>query len=127
MDSFLYTLPEPPYFLLVAGLLAGVTSGLAFQATLKQAVQEWYKNRSTRTLANLQGTQLFIPFLGVTAGICIFLASGLEIFGFPAALTYVVALPMTLLTCGLIWYQLGRILVQLERGGSQALDLDYFN
>jgi hypothetical protein len=38
-----YNFPEPPYFLLIAGLFAGITSGAAFEATLKQKVQEWSK------------------------------------------------------------------------------------
>lgn len=123
----MYYFPEPPYFLLLAGLLISLASGLAFQAVLKQAVQEWAKNRSTRTLANLQGTQLAIPFLGIAAGICVFLASGMEFFGFSAKLSYVLSLPLTIFTSWLVWYQLGKILIQLEQGGSQALDLDSFN
>lgn len=120
----MYYFPEPPYFLLLAGLLAGVTSGLAFEATLKQSVKEWSKNRSTRILANLQGSQLLLPFLGMAGGVCIFLASGLEIFGFPKLLTYAIALPLTVATAWLVWSQLGKLLIQLERGGSKALDLD---
>ena len=69
----MYYFPEPPYFLMSAGLLAGMASGVAFEATLKQAVQQWSKNRSTRTLANLQGLQLVIPFLGMAGrNLCIF-------------------------------------------------------
>ncbi len=124
MEYFEYSFPEPPYFLLVAGLLASIASGLAFSATLQQAVKEWSKSRSTRTLATLQGSQLLIPFLGISIGVCVFLASGLEIFGLPAKFTYGVSLPMTLLIGGLIWYQLGQLLVELERGGSKAIDLD---
>jgi hypothetical protein len=115
---------DPPYFLLSAGLFAGIASGLAFEATLKQAVYEWSKNRSTMTIANLREERLALPFLGMSGGICAFLASGLEIFGFPKSLSYGVAIPLTLLTAGLVWWQLGKILVQLEQGGSQALDLD---
>ena len=70
----MYYFSEPPYFLLVAGLLAGLACGSAFDTTLKQLVREWAKNRSTRTLMNLQGAQLFVPFLGISAGICVFLA-----------------------------------------------------
>lgn len=117
---------DPPYFLLLMGLLAALTSGLAFEATLKQSVQSWAKNRSTRTLANLRGVQLSLPFVGMCCGICPFLGSGMEIFGFPPKLSYAIAMPLTVLTALLVWYQLGRILVQLERGGSKALDLDSF-
>lgn len=122
----MYNFPEPPYFLLVAGLLAGIISGSAFEATLKQNVQEWSKNRSTRTLAQMKGFQLLVPFLGIAAGICVFLASGLEIFGFPSWLSYSVSLPLTLFIGVLIWSQLAKLLGQLERGGSKALDLDAF-
>ncbi|HEY9619122.1 MAG TPA: hypothetical protein V6C78_02075 [Crinalium sp.] len=119
-----YYYPDPPYVLLVLGLLIALTSGLAFNATLKQAVQDWSKNRSTRTLAALKGPQLLIPFLGISAGICFFLSSGMEIFGIPGKFSYMLAVPLTLLTALLVWFQLGRVLIQLERGGSQALDLD---
>jgi hypothetical protein len=118
--------PEPPYFLLLFGLFAGMTSGAAFEASLKQKVKEWSKNRSTRTLAQMRGIQLLLPFLGIAAGICVFLAAGLEIFGFPTWLSYSVSLPLTLLIAVLVWSQLGNLLAQLERGGSKALDLDAF-
>ncbi|GAB4427903.1 MAG: hypothetical protein OHK0035_05570 [Cyanobacteria bacterium J069] len=122
-----YYYSSAPYFLFVAGLLAGLASGSAFSATLKQQVNEWDKNRSTRTLANLQGPQLSVPFLGISAGICVFLGAGLEIFGFPTKLAYAVAIPLTILTALLVWTQLARLLAELERGGSKALDLDSFS
>ncbi|MEW6491432.1 MAG: hypothetical protein AB1589_02615 [Cyanobacteriota bacterium] len=122
----MYYFPEPPYFLLIFGLFAGITSGAAFEATLKQKVQEWNKNRSTRTLAQMKGFQLLTPFLGIVFGISLFLSAGLEIFGFPALLSYSIALPLTLFIGFLVWSQLGKLLLQLERGGSKALDLDTF-
>lgn len=120
----MFGFPEPPYFFLLAGLLTGITSGLAFEASLKQLVQEWSRTRSTRTLAYLQGIQLQLPFLGICIGICIFLASGLEVFGFPTSLSYGVAIILTLFIGLLVWSQLSKLLVQLERGGSRAIDLD---
>ncbi|WP_206603058.1 hypothetical protein [Leptolyngbya ohadii] len=117
---------EPPYFLLVAGLLIGVACGASFEAVLKQSVQAWAKNRSTRNLANLQGRALFIPFLGICIGICLFLGSGMTIFGFPLSLAFGIAFPLTLLIGALVWWQLGKILMQLQQGGSKALDLDVY-
>lgn len=117
---------NPPYFLLVAGLIVSLTSGLAFEGTLKQAVQDWVRNRSTRTLATLQGPALMLPFIGICIGVCVFLASGIEIFGFPRMIAYGLSFVLTILTAALVWYQLGIILIQLERGGSKALDLDSF-
>lgn len=118
------TFPEPPYLLLVVGLLVSLASGKAFEVTLKQSVQEWSKTHSTRILSNLQGMQLLVPFLGISGGICIFLTSGLIIFGFPTWLSSIVSAVLTIATGLLIWFQLGKLLLMLEQGGSQALDLD---
>jgi hypothetical protein len=115
---------EPPYLLLVVGLLASLASGKAFEVTLKQSVQEWSKTHSTRILSSLQGLQLLVPFLGISGGICVFLASGLIIFGFPTSLSYILSAVLTIATSLLIWLQLGKLLLMLEQGGSQALDLD---
>lgn len=123
----MYFLPEPPYFWLVFGLLAGSTSGLAFEATLKQLVGEWAKTRSSRTLAYLRGIQLQLPFLGICLGVCIFLASGVQIFGFPASLSYLISITLTVFIGWLVWSQLGKLLTQLERGGSKAIDLDSYS
>jgi hypothetical protein len=126
-ESFVYYyFADPPYFLLIASLLAGIASGTAFEATLKQLVTEWSKSRSTSTLMKLRGTQLQVPFLGMAGGICVFLASGLGIFGFPIKLSYALSLSLTLFIGWLVWSQLGKVLTQLEQGGSQALDLDSF-
>lgn len=118
--------PDPPYFLFLAGFLAAIASGSAFSRTLQDAVKDWAANRSTRTLANLRGIQLKVPYLGICLGICLFLGSGLEIFGFPTQLAYAVGTPLTLFTAGLVWWQLGRNLNMLQEGGSRALDLDAF-
>lgn len=120
------TFSEPPYLLLVAGLLASLASGTAFEVTLRQSVREWSQTRSTRILSNLQGTQLLVPFLGISGGSCVFLASGLIIFGLPTGLSYILSSVLTIATALLIWFQLGRLLLMLEQGGSQALDLDSF-
>jgi len=117
---------SPPIILLVAGLLASLTSGLAFDATLRMSIREWSKNKSTRTLAQARGLSLLLPFLGICGGVSFFLASGLQIFGFPSMLALAIALPLTLLIGGLVWFQLGQVLRQIEQGGSAALDLDSF-
>lgn len=115
---------EPPYFVLVAGLLVSLTCGSAFAATLKQIVQKWSSNRASK-ISNLQiGGALLVPFLGICAGVCLFLSSGLEIFGFPGWLSYAVAIPLTLLLGLLIWLQLGSMLNLVERKGFQELDID---
>lgn len=122
----MYFYYEPPYFLLVAGLVASLLSGIAFEAVLKENVRDWSKNRSTRNLANLQGFQLFLPFVGMTLGICFFLGSGIQIFGFSGKIAYMLSVPLTLFVAWLVWTQLGKTLIQIEQGGSKALDLDSY-
>jgi hypothetical protein len=118
---------EPPYFLLIAGLLAGLASGKAFEVTLKQLVNQWSKTRSTRILNQLQGMQLLLPFVGISGGVCVFLASGLEIYGFPTWLSYIISSILTVGTAGLIWFQLNSLLLLLAQGGSRAIDIDAWN
>jgi len=120
----MYNLPEPPYFLIVIGLFVSLTSGAAFEAILKQKVQEWSKNRSKGQLVEMQRVQLALPFLGMAVGICLFLDGGLEAFFLPTWLSYSLSISLTLLIGLLIWYQLSKLLGQLEQGGSKALDLD---
>ncbi|MGB8699576.1 MAG: hypothetical protein WCD18_09190, partial [Thermosynechococcaceae cyanobacterium] len=62
---------DPPYVLLITGLLAGLACGRAFEVTLRSAVQEWSQSHSTRVLQQLQGMSLFLPFLGVCIGTCV--------------------------------------------------------
>lgn len=116
--------PEPPYFLLVIGILIALTCGTAFSATLKQIVQKWSSDRATNVKAQLPTGQLLIPFIGISAGVCIFLSSGLEIFGFIGWLSYAVAVPLTLMIGFLVWYQLGSMFALVEQKGFQSLDLD---
>lgn len=115
---------DPPYFLVIASLLAGVTSGVAFKATLEQLVRQWSRDRSINLTEEINRLELLLPFFGIAIGICVFLASGLQIFTFPVDLSYIFSVPLTILTSGLVWWQLGKLLEQLMRGGSAALDLD---
>jgi hypothetical protein len=118
-----YFYADPPYLLLVMGLLAALTSGSAFNALLKQAVQSWQTQHSTRTLADVR-QQLRLPIVGIVGGMTSFLAAGLDIFGFPWVWSLVVAVGLTVMTTLLIWTQLNRLLVELERGNGAVLFLD---
>ncbi|AHJ30141.1 hypothetical protein PN465_19420 [Nodularia spumigena CS-584] len=123
----MYYYPEqPPYFLLTIGFFIALTSGLALSGTLKVIVQQWPKDsgEDTKSPSPSSLKQLFVPFLGITGGVSLFLSSGLEIFGFPSLLALGVGLPVSLLTCLLVWLQLGSLLTFAKRQGMQALDLD---
>ena len=120
----MYYQPTPPYFLLGAGLFIAITSGLAFSAVLKGAVDDWYKKRSTRSISKLQGLDLQLPFLGICMGSCVFLASGMSIFGFTGKIAYLMAAPLIFLSAGLVWSQLKNNLALLESGNPRAFELD---
>ena len=115
---------DPPYFLLFAGLFVALTSGAAFSATLKQIVKKWSDARAVNQVAKLPTRQLIFPFLGISAGVCMFLCSGLEIFGFTNILAYAVGVPITLLVSLLVWFQLNSMLALAEREGHQAFNID---
>lgn len=116
-----YFLPQPPYFLVLAGLFISITCGLAFQATLRQKAQDWFNAPKNE---EINQSVLGFPFLGMCLGICVFLASGFEIFLLNPWAAYAIAFPMTIFIGSLIWLQLGQVLQELQRGGSKALDLD---
>lgn len=90
---------QPPYFLLLVGFLTALTSGLALSGTLKVIVQNWPSERAENTKPRSSLKQLLVPFIGITGGTCLFLSSGLEIFGFPSTLALGVGLPISLFTC----------------------------
>ncbi|MBE9052449.1 hypothetical protein IQ243_18870 [Nostocales cyanobacterium LEGE 11386] len=115
---------QPPSLLLIIGLLIALTSGFALSGTLKVIVQQWQKNSTEDSKSPSSLRQLFVPFLGITGGVCLFLCSGLEIFGFPSFLALAVGLPISFLTCLLVWLQLGSMLTFAQRQGMQSLDLD---
>lgn len=117
---------DPPYFLFAVSLLAGISCGRAFEMNLRELVGLWANTKTTAVMLELRGLQLQLPYLGMGISICIFLACGLEIFGFPSSLAYSVAVPLTLGSAYFVWRQLGKLLVELERGGSAAMDLDMF-
>ncbi|MGD1912436.1 MAG: hypothetical protein ACFB2X_16770, partial [Rivularia sp. (in: cyanobacteria)] len=74
---------QPPYLLLIIGFLIAITSGAALSGTLKMIATKWQKNGVTSAAGRFSNKQLVVPFVGITAGIALFLCSGLAIFGFP--------------------------------------------
>ncbi len=121
----MYYFPQdPPYFILFAGLFAGLSCGMAFNGTLRQNVKAWSVDRANIRLSKSDNSTLGLPFLGICLGIVFFLSSGLEIFGFPTWLAYGISVPMTLFIAILLWFQLQGVFKELDRGGSPALDLD---
>jgi hypothetical protein len=121
-----YYLPQPPFLLIAFGLFISLASGIAFESTLKLRYQEWRKTNKELTLEIFNKSDLKIPFIGICAGICIFLSAGLEIFNVSSTVGYIISIPLSGFIGRLIWKQLGEVLLQLKEGGSKAIDLDAF-
>lgn len=119
-----YYSQNPPYFLLSVGLFIALTSGAALAGTLKLIMQKMQGNSAENYGTRVWIKQLFVPFLGIAGGVCLFLVSGFEIFGFPPFLAYSIGVPISLLTSLLVWLQLGSMLAFIERQGMASLDLD---
>ncbi len=117
---------DPPYFLFAISLVAGLACGRAFEVTLRNLVNIWATSKSSRTMLELKSSSIKVPYLGMTLSIAVFMSTGLEVFGFPTLFGYIVAIPVTVAIALLVWRQLGQMLIELERGGSAALDLDSF-
>ncbi|EFA69424.1 hypothetical protein CEP10_14055 [Cylindrospermopsis raciborskii S07] len=115
---------QPPYILLLVGFLAALTSGFALSGTLKVIVQKWPANQIEPIKSSGSLKQLLLPFIGITGGVCLFMSSGLEIFGFPSPLALGIGLPLSLATCLFVWFQLGSLLEFVSNRGMQSLDLD---
>lgn len=78
------------------------------------------------SLNEVRDMTLLIPFVGICIGICLFLGSGIQIFAFSAQFSYAVSVPVTFFVGIAMWYQLGQVLDQIQKGGSRALDIDAF-
>lgn len=114
-----------PYVLLAAGLLAGMTSALAFGATVKLGLETWSRNRDTMRLTEVQNFSLLVPFTAACVGICVFLASTVQIFSFSPKVAYGIAVPLTVIGGALLWVQFGQLLRQAEKGGAKSLDTNF--
>lgn len=117
-----FDVPQAPYVLLVVGLFASLTSGIAFGSVLKSSVETYLRDRTPEHLMRLRSLALQVPFAGICMGVCLFLASSVEIFAFSTKLSYAIAFPLTILSGVLVWFQLLQILTELERKGIQALE-----
>ncbi|MDJ0553315.1 MAG: hypothetical protein QNJ68_02505 [Microcoleaceae cyanobacterium MO_207.B10] len=112
----MYNLPQPPYFLIVVGLLISLSCGFVFAKLIKQLVQDWSTNPSTCNIVSMRGLTLQLPYLGISTGALIFLSSSLQLFGFTNLVAYSICLPLTVATGVVVWIQLSKILDKMEQG-----------
>ncbi|MGB3514634.1 MAG: hypothetical protein WBA93_36580 [Microcoleaceae cyanobacterium] len=112
----MYSLPQPPYFFIVVGLLISSSCGVVFAKLIKQLMQEWSTNRSTCSIVSMRGLTLQLPYIGIAMGALIFLSSSLQLFGFTNFVAYSICLPLTVATGLIVWIQLSKILDKMEQG-----------
>ena len=123
----MYYLPQPPFFIALAGLFVAVTCGAAFWNMMEQKLRDSYESPKSKTsfkIDRIIDPALTVAYWGTGLGVWIFLGGGLLIFGFGVIPAYGVALLITLFTAGLVWDQINDVFRQLKEGGSQALSLD---
>ncbi|MGB3614305.1 MAG: hypothetical protein WBA10_10975 [Elainellaceae cyanobacterium] len=114
-----------PYVLLAAGLLAGITSAVAFGATVKQGIAAWSVDRVRQRLTDVQSPTLLVPFAAACVGICVFLASTVQLFSFPPKVAYGIAVPLTVIGGAGLWFQFGQLLRQVEKDGAKSLNTGF--
>jgi hypothetical protein len=102
--------PEPPYVLLIAGLIIVITCAIPFFILVRQRLEYWSKNDSASALPVRGSIQIILPFSGMMGGLCIFIAAALEVLGVPILPALLLSLLLILLTSYVSWVLLGRIL-----------------
>ncbi len=118
-----YLFSQPPYLLVLFGLLISLTCGVAFQTLLKSNVRQWYQMEKSDP-SQVQTSSLLVTFLGICAGIFLFLTAGLEVVINAWQVSSAIALVLTLVTGRLVWSQLEKLLSKLQQEGSQGIDLE---
>lgn len=102
--------PDPPYILLLAGLLITLACALPLTIIIRQRIKYWSKNLSPDTLPSGGRLQVILPFSGTISGVCIFLTAALEALGSPVIPAIFFSLIFTLLIGYFAWLQLGKML-----------------
>lgn len=119
-----YYIPQPPFFIPLIGLFIALTFGLTFQMQMQQRIQSWLKNPKTQGAYKLEGKDLTLSYQGICLGVWVFLGGGLRIFGFSSLSAFGFALFLTIGAGAFLWQQFGAMLVEVQKNGAKALDLD---
>ena len=119
-----YYIPQPPFFIPIIGLFIALTFGLTFQMQMQQRIQSWLKNPKTQGAYKLEGTDLTLSYQGICLGVWVFLGGGLQIFGFSPISAFGFALLLVIGSGAFLWQQFGAMLVEVQKNGARALDLD---
>ena len=119
------SLTNPPYVLAGLGLGISILCGLTFAKLVQNRLEGWKQDRLA--LLPLANIETLMPYGGVVVGVTLFIGASLQVFGFASGAALLVALVLSLLTAGALWFQLERLMAQVEAGTFSAVDFDNFD
>lgn len=115
----------PPYLLAGVGLAIGVLCGLTFSRLVQDRLEAWKQDRLP--LLPLGRLETILPWIGLMAGVTLFIGGSLQVFGFGAGTALLVAFLLSVATAGALWVQLERLMEQVQAGNFKAVDFDNFD
>ncbi|MGD1851782.1 MAG: hypothetical protein ACFCBU_14730 [Cyanophyceae cyanobacterium] len=114
--------PQAPIIQLIIGFVIGGGCGALFAKMFRDAVKTWLATEERDPNVFLRSPLRF-PYVGTALGACVFLAATLQTFTIPAKWAFTMAGVVTMGGAIAVWWQLGVILRQVQRGGVGAIDL----
>jgi hypothetical protein len=101
---------QPPLFLMVVALVAGVMLGLTFEFNLKRFVKEQRQHavRNGSSPSNGNTNVLALPFWGAGVAIAIFFGGCLQTLGISQTFAYGFSGATSVMGTALVWAQLQR-------------------
>ena len=111
---------SPPYALAIA-----VVCGFTFARLVQDRLEVWQQDRLP--LLPLARRETVLPYVGLLVGVTLFIGASLQVFGFAAGATLLVAFLLSLATAGALWVQLVRLMEQVEAGNFKAVDFDNYD
>ncbi|MEM9770415.1 MAG: hypothetical protein AAF889_02230 [Cyanobacteria bacterium P01_D01_bin.73] len=117
--------PQGPLIQLIIGFAVGGACGGLFAKMFRETVKTWLATEE-RDPNDFLKSPLRFPFVGTAMGACVFLAATLQTFTIPAKWAFLMSGSVTAGGAIAVWWQLGVILRQVQRGGVDAIDLGSF-
>lgn len=119
------SLQNPPYVVAGIGLAISLLCGLTFARMIQNRLEGWKQDRLA--LLPIANIETLMPYAGVVIGVTLFIGASLQVFGFASGAALLVAFVLSLLTAGALWFQLERLMAQVEAGTFSAVDFDNFD
>ncbi|MEM6502386.1 MAG: hypothetical protein AAF685_11175 [Cyanobacteria bacterium P01_C01_bin.89] len=118
----IFDAPQAPIIQLIVGFVVGGGCGALFAKMFRDRVKTWLATEE-RDPAEFMRSPLRFPYVGTALGACVFLAATLQTFTIPVKWAFIMSGSVTVGGAIAVWWQLGVILRQVQRGGVDAIDL----